>query len=318
MFRLRVKTRALLVIALVAAALMPAPARQATQGQVATFTVLDRQKQFVQTLRREDIRVVEDGVAQEIVTFERRTNLPLSLVMMIDVSRSQTRALPNSKMAVQTFVDAVARAAEDRVGVATFAGNAILEQDLTGDLGLVRKAIEDVRPPVLDLVPLSGGDPSAPGETAIWDAIWVVTDEVLSAAPADTRRAIVMLTDGADSKSGKKKLDDAVERAVQAGVAVYVIGIADFYYYEMEKSPLRKVTERTGGRFFVPKKTTDLPAVFAEIEQELRSQYVVTFRQPAGGRAAKTRKLKIEIVNPELRKQVSQLSHPQVSHAKKG
>ena len=313
MFRLRGKPRfsALLVAACVSLGLAPAPAQQ--PAPALTFTVLDRQRQFVQTLSREDIRVLDDGVPQEIVTFERRTSRPLSLVLLLDISPSQTRTLSNSKMAVYTLVDAVARQGEDRIAVATFAGDTVLEQELTSDLERVRGAIMNVKLPPLLPIPLGGPrvDPDAPAETAVWDAIWVVTDEVLSATPADTRRAIVLLTDGMDTKVGRKKLDDAVERAVRAGVAVYVIGIADLYYYDLEKSPLRKVAERTGGRAFFPKKKTDLPAVFAELEQELRSQYVVTFRPPAGKRPGKSRKLKIELVNPELRKQVAQLSHPQ-------
>ncbi len=313
MFHPRAKTcvSVLLVAVCVALSLGPALAQQPAPS--VTFTVLDRQKQFVHTLRREDIRVLDDGVPQEIVTFERRTSRPLSLVLLLDISPSQARTLPNSKMAVYTFVDAVARQGEDRIAVATFAGDTVLEQELTNDLERVRGAVMDVKLPPQLPIPLGGPrvDPDAPTVTAIWDAVWVVTDEVLSATPADTRRAIIMLTDGLDTKSGHKKLNDAVERAVQMGVAVYVIGIADLYFYDMEKSPLRKVAERTGGRAFFPKKKTDLPAVFAELEQELRSQYVVTFRPPAGKRPGKSHKLKIEFTNPELRKQVAQLSHPQ-------
>jgi len=312
MFHFRGKPRlgALLVAACVSLGLAPAPAQQ--PAPALTFTVLDRQKQFVQTLGREDIRVLDDGVPQEIVTFERRTGRPLSLVLLLDISPSQTRTLPNSKMAVYTFVDAVARQGEDRMAVATFAGDTVLEQELTTDLERVRGAIMDVKLPPAEPIPLGGPrvDPDAPTATAVWDALWVVTDEVLSATPDDSRRAIIMLTDGMDTKSGRKKLDDAVERAVRAGVAVYVIGVADLYFYDMEKSPLRKVAERTGGRAFFPKKKTDLPAVFAELEQELRSQYVVTFRPPAGRKPGKPHRLKIELVNPELRRRVAQLSHP--------
>src|ERR1051325_8165217 len=73
------------------------------------FTAVDKQKRFITNLRQEDIRVLEDGQPQEIFTFSRQTDLPLSLAIVIDTSASEERTLPIEKAAAASFVDAVLR-----------------------------------------------------------------------------------------------------------------------------------------------------------------------------------------------------------------
>ena len=101
-------------------------------------------------------------------------------------------------------------------------------------------------------------------------------------------------------------------------MAVYSIGIGDEYYGGIDEGGLRKISEQTGGRAFIPGKLQDLQPAFAQIEQELRSQYLISY-SPAGRKADdRLRKLKIEIVNPELRKRGLRLSYRQGYYAKKG
>src|SRR5215218_5881301 len=147
------------------------------------FTAVDKSKRFVTSLRQDDIRVLEDGVEQKVFTFQRETDRPLSLAILIDTSASQERTLPDEKSAAQRFIDTVIRAAKDEVAVLTFTGDATLEQGLTGSAVRVRRAIDRV-----EFVPPSGyvgggvtvGTPpingdSRAGTTAIWDAIWVTS-----------------------------------------------------------------------------------------------------------------------------------------------
>jgi hypothetical protein len=94
-------------------------------------------------------------------------------------------------------------------------------------------------------------------------------------------------------------------------VVVFTIGIGDTSRGGIEAAPLRKVAERTGGRLFLPKTFDDLPSVLVEIEQELRSQYSVSYLSTSKKGGGKMRKIKIEIVNPEMRKRKLQLSHAQ-------
>lgn len=284
------------------------------------FTAVDKQKRFMTTLRQEDIRVMEDGQPQEIFTFARQTDLPLSLAILIDTSISEERTLPIEKAAASSFVDTVLRPDKDEMAVISFTGEATLEQGLTGSATRVRRALDRVEfvPPsgyigsgqVAGTPPISGTNQSVQGSTAIWDAIWVTSDEILSQSSDKTRRAIILLTDGQDTSS-RKKMDAAIERAVKVDAVIYSIGIGDEYYGGVNKGTLRKLSERTGGRAFFPEDETELRAAFAQIQLELRSQYLVAYSPTNRNKDGSFRQVQIEVVNPELRRQNLRLSYRQ-------
>src|SRR5713226_9400248 len=92
------------------------------------FTAADKQKRFVSSLKREDIRVLEDGVPQEIFTFQPNVDLPLSLAILIDTSGSEERTLPEEKGAARTFLESVLRADKDEAAIVSFTGEVTLEQ----------------------------------------------------------------------------------------------------------------------------------------------------------------------------------------------
>ena len=284
------------------------------------FTAVDKQKRFVTSLRQEDIRVTEDGLPQEIFTFARQTDLPLSLAIVIDTSISEERTLPIEKAAASSFIDAVIRPAKDEAAVVTFTGEATLEQGLTGSVARVRRALDRVEfvPPsgyigsgqTVGTPPISDQSTRAAGSTAVWDAIWITSDEVLSPTSDKTRRAIILLTDGVDTSS-QKKLDEAIDKALKVDAVVYSIGIGDEYYGGIDKGVLKKVSERTGGRAFFPEDEDDLRAAFAQIQLELRSQYLVAYSPTNKNRDGSFRKVQIEILNPDLRKQNLRLTYRQ-------
>jgi Ca-activated chloride channel homolog len=291
------------------------------------FTAADKQKRFITTLKQEDIRVTEDGQPQEIFTFARQTDIPLSLAILIDTSISEERTLPIEKAAASSFVDAVLRPDKDEIAVISFTGESTLEQGLTGSAERVRRALDRVEfvPPsgyvsgigTVGTPPISGTNQQTQGSTAIWDAIWVTSDEVLTQTSDKTRRAIILLTDGQDTSS-QKKMDAAIERAVKADSVIYAIGIGDEYYGGVNEGALRKVSERTGGRAFFPEDEAELRAAFAQIQVELRSQYLVAYSPTNKNRDGSFRRVQIEIVNPELRKQSFRLSYRQGYFAKSG
>lgn len=284
------------------------------------FTAADKQKRFITTLKQEDIRVTEDGQPQEIFTFARQTDLPLSLAIVIDTSISEERTLPAEKAAASSFVDAVMRADKDEMAVISFTGESTLEQGLTGNASRVRRALDRVEfvPPsgyvsgvgTVGTPPISGQNSITAGSTAIWDAIWVTSDEVLSQASDKTRRAIILLTDGHDTTS-QQKMDAAIERAVKVDAVIYVIGIGDEYYGGVNKPTLRKLSERTGGRAFFPEDEAELREAFKQIQLELRSQYLVAYSPTNRSKDGSFRRVQIEIVNPELRKQNLRMTYRQ-------
>jgi VWFA-related protein len=284
------------------------------------FTATDRNKRFITNIKQEDIVVLEDGVAQQVFTFQRNVDLPLSLAILIDTSNSQERTLPEEKRAAQQFIDTVIRPNKDEVAVLTFTGETTLEQGLTGSASRARRAVERVefQPPSGYIggglvvttpggvgggtPPISGDNQNRAGSTAIWDSIWVTSREVLSETSDKTRRAIILLTDG-DDTSSRMKLNEAIDSALRADAIVYAIGIGDsFSFSGVDEGSLRKITERTGGRAYFPRNETDLRSAFAQIQDELREQYLVAYSPSNKAKDGTFRKVQIDFKDLELRK----------------
>ena len=285
------------------------------------FTAADKNKRFITNLRKEDIRILEDGQPQEIFTFQTQIDLPLSLAILIDTSRSQERTLPDEKTAARAFIDAILRQGKDEAAIVSFTGESTLEQGLTGNVARIRQAIDRVEftPPsgyvgggvVVGTPPISGSNNSLAYSTSLWDAIWVTADEVLSEAAEKTRRAIIIVTDG-DDTSSRKKIDDAIQRAIKADALIFAIGIGDSYGFRgVDEGSLR-----TGGRAYFPRDESDLRAAFTQIERELREQYLVAYSPTNQKRDGSYRKVQIEVVNPELRTQNIRLNYRQGYFAK--
>jgi Ca-activated chloride channel homolog len=291
------------------------------------FTAQDRNRRLLTTLRQEDIKVIENGQVQELTAFARQVDLPLSLAILIDVSVSQQRTLPEEKAAAILFLETVVRPSKDEVAIVSFTGEATLEQGMTNNLNRLRHAIERVKfiPPsgyigggvIAGTPPISGDNQMIAGSTAIWDAIWVTSDEILGPAPERTRRAIILLSDG-DNTSGKKKLDEAVQAALRSEAIIYSIGIGDNFYAGVDKGALNKISERTGGRAYFPRDERELRDAFRQIQEEMRSQYLVAYEPTDQRRDGSYRKIEIELVNPVLQKEKIKITHRQGYFAKTG
>ncbi|HEV2904519.1 MAG TPA: VWA domain-containing protein [Pyrinomonadaceae bacterium] len=283
------------------------------------FTAADKHKRFISTLKREDVRVLEDGVAQEIFTFQRSLELPLSLAILIDTSRSEERVLPELKAAAQLFLESVMRANKDEAAVVSFTGEPTLEQGLTGNVARLRRAIERVEyvPPsgligggvvVGGTPPISDTQQMLAGSTAIWDAVWTTSNEILRDSAEHTRRAIILLTDGQDTTS-QVHLRDAIDSAVKVDALVYAVGIGDRYSYGIDEGSLKKITEATGGRAYFPRNERELRDAFAQIQRDLREQYLIAYSPLKKGRDGAYRRVTIEITNPDLQKQSLKLTY---------
>ena len=285
------------------------------------FTAVDKSKRFVTSLRQDDIRVLEDGIEQKVFTFQRETDRPLSLAILIDCSASQERPLPEEKSAAQRFVDTVIRQQKDEVAVLTFTGDATLEQGLTGSVARIRRAIDRVEftPPsgyvgggvLVGTPPISGDNQARAASTAIWDAIWVTSREVLAESSDKTRRAIILLSDGVDTSS-RLKMSEAVDSALKSDAIIYAVGIGDSFSFDgVDEGSMRKIAERTGGRAYFPRNEDDLRVAFAQIQEELRSQYLIAYSPSNKSKDGTFRKVQIEVTNPELKKQNLRLTYRQ-------
>jgi Ca-activated chloride channel family protein len=276
------------------------------------FTATDKERHFITTLRAEDVRVFEDGVPQTIFTFQRETNRPLAIAFLIDVSISQEYTLAKEKAAAREFIESVIQSGKDQVAIVPFTGFGFLEQPMTRDVLSVYQALERVElaaPVYLGSGrPLTGiatgpGMRATPdeGTTALWDAISLTAEQVLIPSAGQRRRVIILLSDGWDTSSRLSK-KDAVDRTLGAETVIYSIGIGDSKRDGVNRDALRDVAERTGGRAFFPKRDVDLKVAFADIEQELRTQYLIAYSSTNKKRDGAYRKISIEITNPDLRK----------------
>lgn len=278
------------------------------------FTAADKNKRFISTLKKEDLRVLEDGQAQELFTFQQNTDLPLSAAILIDCSASEERTLPDEKAAARSFLEAVLRPGRDEAAIVSFTGEVTLEQGFTGSIERLRRAIDrvDFVPPagyigggivVGGTPPISDTNQALAGSTAIWDAVWATSNELLQDSADNARRAIILLTDGEDTIS-QVKMNDAIERAQKADALVYTIGIGDSYNFGVNEGALRKIAEQTGGRAYFPRSERELREAFAQIQRDLREQYLVAYSPLNKARDGSYRRIQIEITNPELRKQL--------------
>ncbi|HZG54123.1 MAG TPA: VWA domain-containing protein [Pyrinomonadaceae bacterium] len=288
------------------------------------FNAADKNRRFVTTLRPEDVRIFENNEPQTISVFQRETNLPLSLAILIDTSSSQVRTLSDEKDAAHAFIDAVIRPDRDRAAIISFTGDATIEQDLTGDRASLHAAIDRIaipEPPTKDEefsyeraeqeAARTGVDnnPGLRGSTAIWDAVWATATDMLSQTPERTRRAIILLSDGVDSTSRLKK-EAAIEAVIGVNAVVYAIGIGDEEFDGVDDGALKKLSERTGGRaFIVENEEVDLNIAFGQIHHELRTQYLISYSPTNKARDNTFRQLRIDVVNPELRKQKLKLTY---------
>jgi Ca-activated chloride channel homolog len=283
------------------------------------FTAADNNKRFVSNLKKEDIRVLEDGQPQEIFTFQKNIDLPLSIAILIDTSLSEERTLPDEKAAARSFLEDVMRPQKDEAAIVSFTGDVTLEQGFTGNLERLRRAIDRVEfvPPsgyigggvVVGTPPISDTNQNMATATALWDAVWASSNELLSDSSAEnTRRTIILLTDGYDTIS-QVKMHEAIERAQKADALIYAIGIGDTYQGGVDGGSLKKIAEQTGGRAYFPRNERELRSAFVQIQTDLREQYLVAYSPSNKTHDGAYRRIQIEVVDPEVRKQNLKLNY---------
>ncbi len=288
------------------------------------FTAKDKNNRFLTTLEEKDLRLTEDNALQQIVTFQRETDRPLSIAILINVSASEEKMLPQEKAAARTFIETVIKSSKDQAAIVAFTGSTFLEQDLTRDVLSLHKALDRVDVALPNYPgsgrPISGvasrpglRRPPPDGSSAIWEAIFLTVSEVLTRKTGklslnEKRRAVILLTDGWDTSS-RFNMQEAIKSALADETIIYTIGIGDSKHEGVDKNALENLSEATGGRAFFPKKDTDLRNAFSEIEQELRSQYLVTYSSSNKNRDGSYRQMQLWLTNPQLQKEKVQLRH---------
>jgi Ca-activated chloride channel family protein len=242
------------------------------------FNVTDKKNRYINDLTKDDLEILEDNKPQEVFSFERQTNLPITIAMLIDVSGSQSYTLPAEKAAGLRFFRKVLRPNKDLGAVVSFEHEATLVQNLTSDVEKLESALDEVQVSAAASVPITTGTPpintSGAGSTALYDAVYSVSGDLLRREAG--RRVIILITDGVDTSS-RMKMREAIERTWRNEIIIYSVGIGDPSYGGIDQGGLKKLAAETGGRAFFPRSEEDLDRAFAQIDEDLRSQYVLSY-----------------------------------------
>ncbi len=254
------------------------PIRVEVEAVNVLVAVTDQNGRFVTDLPKDRFEVREDGKTQKITNFSHETNLPLRIGLLMDTSASVRTKLDFEVRAATNFLRSIMRP-QDKTLLVEFDRAVSLISDFSSSPATISEELKKLR---------------AGGGTAMLDAVFAVSRDKLT--DPTTRNTIVLLSDGVDLDS-QRSLREAVEMAQKSAVIVYAIGTNKFGASGDSggEKRLSELAEKTGGRAFFPYSPELLEDAFRKIDEELRSQYSLTYTPTNKTRDGKFRKLKIKI-----------------------
>ena len=236
------------------------------------FTVTDKHGNFIPNLKQSDFALLDDQKApSRISSFTQQTNLPLRVGIVIDASTSIRTRFQFEQQAATEFLLQIVKSKSDRAFVMGFDSTPTVTQDWTNNLDGLQTGVNKLRP--------GGG-------TALYDAVYTACRDKLldiSRGQEPVRRAMVLLSDGNDNQS-RAYIDDAIKMCQRSETIVYAISTNWTPSRGKGDDVLQKISEATGGRAFYPPSVEEISNGFNSIEEELRSQYDLTYT-PADFRA---------------------------------
>jgi Ca-activated chloride channel family protein len=242
--------------------------------EVAVFFAATDHGKSVTDLTREEVGILDDQKPPASITgFRNEAQLPLRLGIVIDTSESVRGRFSFEQRAAVHFLEKVLGGSQDLAFVVGVANSVLLVQDFTSDQERMSHAIDQLAP--------AGG-------TALWDAVAFASHKL--ASRPETRpvaRALVVISDGNDNSSGTT-LQQAIEGAERGEVFVYTVSTAAAGNGEGPSSggdpavvgahAMRVLADRTGGAAFVPNSLRGLDHGLDEVQQVLRSRYLISYR----------------------------------------
>jgi Ca-activated chloride channel homolog len=251
------------------------------------FIATDRHGKFVRNLNQADFNILDDHQPpQAIINFRRETDLPLELGLLVDTSGSVRSRFDFEQEAAVSFLEHTLRPHFDKAFVMGFNGHSQISQDFTDNVQLLRTGVSSLH---------DGGG------TALYDAIYRACHEKLLKDKSDRpmRRAIIVVSDGEDNQSEVSRAQ-AIEMAQRAEVLIYAISTDDSGLILRGDKVLEQLSDATGGRAFFPFKMKDIKSSFSAIEDELRSQYVVSYRPANFDADGRYRSIEITALKKDL------------------
>lgn len=274
------------------------------------FSVRDKKNAYIANLTQNDFEIFEDGKRQQVKFFSKETDLPLTIGLLVDVSRSQEALIEEERRASYRFFSQVLRQ-KDMAFIISFGADSELLQDFTNSLPLLQKGLGAIRlnagvsgmSPTGSTVPVPGGGRG----TVLYEAVWLAAQEKLRGEVG--RKALVIITDGVDVGS-RIKIEKAVEEAQKSDAIIYGILFEDPRYTSWQyggmsgEGPLKRMAEETGGRVFRVDRRNTLEDIYTMIQQEMRSQYSASYTPSNQARDGGFRRIEIRTPNRDHKVQV--------------
>ena len=279
---------------LVAVAALSLPAQQPATFKVnvslvhVIATVKNKSGQLVGALTKEDFEIYDNGARQEISVFERQTDQPLSIALLIDVSGSTAKDLKFETDSAARFLKALLAEGkpDDRVSIFKFDDTVTRVTPFTHDFTLLDARLKKI---------------SGSAGTSLYDAIYLAAGELES---RQGRKVMVIISDGGNTTSSYDT-HQALEAAQLADTVIYPLVVmpitSDAGRNIGGENALTFMAERTGGRTFLPSLGKQLDKAFDDIISELRTEYYMGF-YPHDVPLTKERfhSLKVQVKKPEL------------------
>jgi Ca-activated chloride channel homolog len=239
--------------------------RVGTNEVSVVFTVTDKHNKRVTDLKQTDFRILDGSKpAVEIRSFHAEANLPLQVGLLVDASSSVRDRFKFEQESAIEFLNQTVRKRFDEAFVVGFDATPEVTQEFTDDTEKLDRGVHELRP--------GGG-------TAMYDALYFACRDKLLKHPRNgpTRRAIILLSDGEDNQSHVTR-EEAIEMAERAEAIVYTISTNVSGTHGPGDKVLERIADATGGRAFFPFQIRDVANAFAEIQDELRTQYAVSYK----------------------------------------
>ena len=228
------------------------------------FTVTDKHNHYVKDLMHDDFKVIDDQRPIDQFQFRREKDLPLQVGLLIDASNSIRDRFKFEQESAIEFLNDIVRPRYDQAFVIGFDETPEVTQDFTDNSEALAKGVRALRP--------GGG-------TAMYDALYYACRDKLLKSPqsSSVRRAIILVSDGDDNESHVTR-EEAIAMALRANVIVYTISTNFPSGGNEGDKILRRIADATGGRAFEPFQLTDVANAFTQIQDDLRSQYELSYR----------------------------------------
>jgi VWFA-related protein len=271
-------------------------------------SVRNKQNGLVGNLEKKDFDLAEDSKQQTIKYFSRETDTPLTIGLLVDVSNSQRNLVEVERSAAASFFSSVLKK-KDVAFLISFGADSELLQDVTGSPHLLQEGLGRLK--------LNGGfsginsgpvpTMSHQRGTVLYDAVYLAANDML--AKEVGRKAIILITDGEDQGSTLNE-KAAIEAAQKSDAIIYGILYVDRQFYGGfgmgygGAGVLKHMAEETGGRLFQVDRKNSLDSIFQQIQQEMRTQYLIGYTPTNGQKDGSYRKIDLRTHDKDLKVQV--------------